>query len=325
MCGAARADRGGGIRDDGGLMDNAFLLLDRKQKIQSVFRQYGIENFYISFSGGKDSTVLSWLIDQAAPGNQIPRVYADTGIEYKMVREFVKNKAEKDDRFVMIRPSVSIKKSLERDGYPFKSKLHSAMIDVYQRHGLTYGVKNYLGIGDKTLYRSCPDALRYQFTPAFHIRISDKCCVNMKEEPLKRWAKDNHKPYHITGIMHDEGGRRERATCLVFKRKNLTTFNPLIVLSKDWEEWAIQQYKIKICDIYKPPYNFYRTGCKGCPFAIDIQGELDTLERFFPSEKKQCERIWKPIYDEYRRIGYRLKKDDGKQVMMEFDQDRGII
>ena len=28
-----------------------------------------------------------------------------------------------------------------------------------------------------------------------------------------------------------------------------------------------------------------------------------------PEEEKQCEFIWKPIYEEYRRIGFRLKKD----------------
>ena len=79
-------------------------------------------------------------------------------------------------------------------------------------------------------------------------------------------------------------------------------------ITKDWEEWFIKTYNIKICDIYKEPYNFLRTGCKGCPFAINIQNELDILEKYFPNERKQCETIWKPVYDEYRRIGYRLKK-----------------
>ena len=157
------------------------------------------------------------------------------------------------------------------------------------------------------------------------MKISDRCCDNLKKKPLDSWGKAHGKPYSITGIMHAEGGRRERATCLAFNKKRLTHFNPLLPIPKEWEEWLIKTYQIEICDIYKPPYNFYRTGCKGCPFAIDIQENLDTLERFFPNEKKQCERIWKPIYDEYRRIGYRLKKDDGKQVVMEFDQDRGII
>lgn len=54
------------------MTDNEFLLFDRLQKINSVVDQYGEENFYISFSGGKDSTVLSELVDMALPGNKIP-------------------------------------------------------------------------------------------------------------------------------------------------------------------------------------------------------------------------------------------------------------
>ena len=63
----------------------------------------------------------------------------------------------------------------------------------------------------------------------------------------------------------------------------------------------------EICDIYNPPYNFNRTGCKGCPFNINIQRELETLEEYFPVERKQCEAIWKPVYELYRKMHYRLK------------------
>jgi hypothetical protein len=42
------------------------------------------------------------------------------------------------------------------------------------------------------------------------------------------------------------------------------------------------------------------------------------MEKYFPSERKQCEVIWKPVYDEYRRIGYRLrKKEDYEQMELE--------
>lgn len=44
-------------------MDNEFLLQDRLQKIRQIIRKYGEENFYLSFSGGKDSTVLSALCE----------------------------------------------------------------------------------------------------------------------------------------------------------------------------------------------------------------------------------------------------------------------
>ena len=76
-------------------MDNEFLLMDRIQKIQQVIREYGEDNFYISFSGGKDSCVLSALIDEAIPENEIPRVYANTGIEYRMILEFVERERER--------------------------------------------------------------------------------------------------------------------------------------------------------------------------------------------------------------------------------------
>ena len=116
-------------------MDNEFILMDRLQKIRQIINKYGAENFYISYSGGKDSNVLSTLADMALPDNTIPRVYADTGIELNAVRDFVKAKAENDSRFVIIKPSVPIKKMLEEKGYPFKSKCHSCFVNKFQRGG----------------------------------------------------------------------------------------------------------------------------------------------------------------------------------------------
>lgn len=75
-------------------MENEFLLEDRLQKIRQIVNKYGAENFYISFSGGKDSTVLSALVDMALPNNTIPRVYANTGIEYKLIQQFVERERE---------------------------------------------------------------------------------------------------------------------------------------------------------------------------------------------------------------------------------------
>lgn len=34
------------------------------------------------------------------------------------------------------------------------------------------------------------------------------------------------------------------------------------------------------------------------------------MKKYLPDEYKQCEMLWKPVYDEYRRIGYRLKKKE---------------
>lgn len=40
------------------MTDNEFLLQDRVQKIQQIINKYGEDTFYLSFSGGKDSTVF---------------------------------------------------------------------------------------------------------------------------------------------------------------------------------------------------------------------------------------------------------------------------
>lgn len=298
------------------MTDNEFLLQDRVQKIQQVIGKYGEENFYISFSGGKDSTVLSALIDLALPDNKIPRVYANTGIELNMIRDFVYKMQKTDNRIGIIEPSTPIKPMLEKDGYPFKSKEHARYVQKYQKDGLNYkSVRAYLKLeptlSGKEIFRACPKKLKYQFTDENTLKISDACCFRMKEEPLGKWAKENNRLYGITGIMRSEKGRRNKSNCLSFKSNcSLHFFQPLVFVTKEWEDWFIEEYCVEICDIYKDPYKFPRTGCKGCPFALHLQEELDTLEKFFPEERKQCEIIWKPVYDEYRRLGYRLRKEE---------------
>lgn len=192
-------------------MDNEFILQDRIQKIQQVIGKYGEDNFYISYSGGKDSNVLSKLIDLALPDNKIPRVYADTGIEFNAVKDFVKSKAAVDNRFILIKPSTPIKKMLETVGYPFKSKEHSNYVKRYQNKGFYYRtVRVYVGqdvkLNGKACFRECPKILQYQFTDANKLKISDLCCVELKEKPLDNWAKQNNKPFKILGIMREDGG-----------------------------------------------------------------------------------------------------------------------
>jgi len=298
-------------------MNNEFLLMDRIQKIQQVIGKYGEENFYLSFSGGKDSTVLSALLDMALPGNTIPRVYANTGIEYQLILDFVEREKEREHAWelVIIKPSVPIKPMLEKEGYPFKSKKHAKKLGTYQRNGWTKTTQNYLYPSDKVSTFACPKQLRYQFTEHFKLKVDYKCCVIMKEKPLHDWQKENKKPYSIIGIMKDEGGSRAKGKCMAFNGDKLKAFQPLVPVTKEWEDWFINEYDIDISDIYKPPYSLHRTGCKGCPFALNLQDELDMLKHFFPNEYKQCEAIWKPVYDEYRRIGYRLRKPDGQMTL----------
>lgn len=293
-------------------ISNEFLLEDRLTKIRSVIMKYGEENFYHSFSGGKDSTVSHHLLDMALPGNQIPRVFADTGIEYNEIRKFVKALKENDKRVVMLQPSLPIKETLKKYGYPFCSKQHGAVWQLYKMHGFkSKSVTSYYEHAFNYHSNQCPNILKYQFSESFDsLNISDKCCDYLKKKPMEQYSKDTGRKIAIVSIMAAEGGRRSAAVCLAFSGKKLKQFHPLAPVSLEWEQWFIDKYNIPLCKLYYPPYNFKRTGCKGCPFNMYLQKDLETMQTYFPNERKQCEDIWKPVYDEYRRIGYRLKKEE---------------
>lgn len=293
--------------------DYELILFDRINVIRDTINKYGEENFYLSLSGGKDSTVLHYLIDKALPSNTIPRIFIDTGIEYQKIREFVYKLAEKDKRIVIIKPSKPILTTLNEYGFPFKSKQHSHNLAIYQRSGLTRAVRVYLGEDitqtGKTGFFKCPEALRYQFTPEFKIKCSDLCCQKMKKEPALKWAKENKKTITLTGMRSEEGGARLHLGCIIKNSDgSLRKFHPLVKVSDEWLNEFIEKEKIKLCELYYDPYNFKRTGCKGCPFALHLQEELSKLKELLPNEYKQCEIIWKPVYEEYRKINYRLKE-----------------
>lgn len=288
-----------------------FLLQDRIQKIKSIDEKYDLKNkAYISFSGGKDSTVLHYLIDVALPGNKIPRVFLNTGIEYKYIVDFVRQISAKDERIKIISPKQNVREVLEKYGYPFKSKEHSQKVALYQHSGMIKTVSDYLGNGNKKTFL-CPDRLKYQFSKDFFLKISDKCCFKMKKEVAEDFAKENNRPIAITGVRKSEGGSRQSMRgCTTFTGDKLHKFHPLFPLEDDWIDWFIQENKIELCKLYYPPFNFKRTGCKGCPFNLNLQRDLIVMENLIPSERKQCELIWKPVYDEYRKIGYRLEKSN---------------
>lgn len=110
------------------MTENEFLLYDRLGAIRDTIAKYGEENFYLSFSGGKDSTVVHHLVDMAIPDNKIPRVFSNTGIEFKAIVDYVKSL--NDERVVIISPSKNVKETLDQVGYPFKSKIYSRHYEI---------------------------------------------------------------------------------------------------------------------------------------------------------------------------------------------------
>lgn len=302
------------------MTEHEFTLIDRITKIKSINEQYDLENnAYISFSGGKDSTVLHYLVDEALPNNKIPRVFINTGIEYKAIMRFVRSLAEKDNRFVILTVGKNIPKTLASVGYPFKSKEHAHKVSVYQRSGLTKTVLDYIGKGSKNNFL-CPKKMLYNFTQEFTLKVSDQCCYEFKKKPSAQFEQQTGRYIGLTGMMKTEGGYRTRLNCIVTDSKTgkIHRFHPLSIVTEEWERWYIANRSIKLCDLYYPPFNFERTGCVCCPFSQTLQAQLDTLSVVAPDEKKRAEYIWKPVYDEYRRIGYRLRKELEQPSLFDF-------
>lgn len=82
---------------------------------------------YVSFSGGKDSTVLKHIVDNMY--NDIPSVFADTGLEYPEIREFVNdiknNKYKKfgfNNNIETLEPEMPFNRVIKEYGYPVISK-----------------------------------------------------------------------------------------------------------------------------------------------------------------------------------------------------------
>ena len=282
-----------------------FMLQDRIAKIQAINEQFNLlDNAYISFSGGKDSVVLSHLIDMALPNNKIPRVYANTGIEYNDMVKYVKSRAKEDDRFIIVNQNKKIHQTLEQYGYPFKSKEFSLRVDQFNKGSNAKFIEKYLNPQTFSKFK-CPECLRYIFNERGKYNYSNQCCYKLKKALLHTWQKENNRKMAITGMRNEEGGNRERLSCIT---NNGKMFHPLIVVSEEWESEFIKRNNIQLCKLYYEPYNFERTGCKGCPYSLQLQKNLEHIYIYMPNEYKQIIHLWKPVYDEYIRIGYRLKE-----------------
>lgn len=106
-----------------------------KWRIREWVDMYGEDGVYVSFSGGKDSTVLLDIARQLYPN--IKAVFVDTGLEYPEIRLFVKTVSNVD----WIRPKLTFRQVIEKYGYPFISKEVSECV---------YGAKKFLRGGGGT-------------------------------------------------------------------------------------------------------------------------------------------------------------------------------
>ena len=83
---------------------------------------------YVSFSGGKDSTVLLHIARRLFPS--IKAVFVDTGLEYPEIRDFVKS----FDNVDWLKPKMNFRQVIEKYGYPFISKEVSECVDGARKY-----------------------------------------------------------------------------------------------------------------------------------------------------------------------------------------------
>ena len=94
-----------------------------QKRIEQWVNKFGENGTYISFSGGKDSTVLLHLVRSIFPN--VPAVFVDTGLEYPEIKKFVKT----FDNVEIIRPKMMFNQVLDKYGFPIISKEVSECVD----------------------------------------------------------------------------------------------------------------------------------------------------------------------------------------------------
>lgn len=99
-----------------------------QRRLKEWVDEYGLGGVYISFSGGKDSTVLLDIARDIYP--TIQAVFIDTGLEYPEIREFVKTY----ENVEWLRPKKNFKQVIEEYGYPFISKEVSECVSGAKRY-----------------------------------------------------------------------------------------------------------------------------------------------------------------------------------------------
>lgn len=150
-----------------------------KRRIKEWYEYYQ-GDIYVSFSGGKDSTVLLNIVRELYPN--VEAVFCDTGLEFPEIKKFVKSKTN----VTIVRPSKNFKEVIREEGYPVISKKVSRMIrdlknptdnNVVSRNLYITGIKK-----DGTETKSFKLPNKYKSLIDAPFKISEKCCDIMKKK-----------------------------------------------------------------------------------------------------------------------------------------------
>ena len=280
--------------------------LDRKIMVtQAKIMEWYIRNegkIYVSFSGGKDSTVLLDITRKIYP--DIPAVFVDTGLEYPELREFVKT----IPNVTWLKPVMNFRKVIETYGYPLISKEVSqkiyearrkpdgacaARFDDNSEHNKKYGKRFSMS--------------KWMWLKNSNIPISHYCCNIMKKKPAKLYERaTSNRP--IVATMACESQNR-KTTWLRFGCNSFESKRPISQPMSFWTEQDVLQYIRK----FKIPYaNVYgdiiedekgklsttgcqRTGCIFCGFGAHLEKEpnrFQKLKETHPQLWNYCMKSW---------------------------------
>lgn len=198
---------------------------------------------YVSFSGGKDSTVLLHLVREEFP--DVQAVFVDTGLEYPEIKQFVKQ----HENVTILHTKMGFANVIRKYGYPLLSKSISRKISDY-KHGKKYAMQFLDGVAvRKDGELSKFNIAKYKPITQMDFNVSNKCCDIMKKEPLHR-MKDKQ-PF--TAQLANESKMRE-SQWIAHGCNNFDSDHPISNPMSFWTEQDVLQYikqnNIEICSVY---------------------------------------------------------------------------
>lgn len=209
---------------------------------------------YVSYSGGKDSTVLLHLIRSIYP--EVPAVYIDTGLEFPELRDHVR----RTENVTVLRPGKSFKHVVLDEGYPVVSKQVAKVIDQARR-----GQPN--GIHRLSMDEGPYGFRKWAYLVDAPFPISGKCCDVLKKRPAREYHRETGRcPYFE---MHaDESQLRldlwEKHGENV--EGDIPSSSPLSIWTEDDIWQYIRIHSLPYPSVYDMGYR--RTGCMFCMFGI---------------------------------------------------------
>lgn len=197
---------------------------------------------YVSFSGGKDSTVLKHIVDSMY--EDVPALFVNTGLEYPEIQRFAK--AQKN--VVMVRPEMRFDEVLTKFGYPVISKRVAAYVKTAKKHPDSQRARWIRG-DDWTKFVT---GGKYTYLIDSPFLISDRCCDVMKKHPAKLYQKQTGRMPMLGSLAAESSSRMEmwqKNGCNGFDMKNPVS-NPMAFWTEQDVLHYIKRFKVPYCSVY---------------------------------------------------------------------------